>query len=232
MRDTTMVKIKSRRTGEVLYQTSAEAPRGTPASQKLGRAVMEALDEGYNLSGTHLSGVDLSGAYLFYSDFSDCNFSGADLRNCNLRGAYLRGAYFKGCNFTGADLTGANLVGCNLSGTKGLTDEQLRPVIADLWMVLSMAREEVPALIDALRAGRVDGKVYEGECACLVGTLKNAGASELPYTINSPAELWFATIRKGDKPGDDSPGGAASARALEWTLDYCARTGIDVEPVR
>lgn len=125
--------------------------------------------------------------------------------------------------------TKANLAGADLAGAKGLTDDQLRHVKADLWMILSMARHEVPALIHALRDGKVDGSTYKGECACLVGTLENAGAENLPHVASSPAETWFTAIRKGNKPGDDSTGGFASQKALEWTLEYCRVTGLEVE---
>jgi hypothetical protein len=33
-------------------------------------------------------------------------------------------------------------------------------------------------------------------------------------------------IRKGDKPGDDTGGGFAAAKALEWATEYCDLTGI------
>jgi hypothetical protein len=128
-----------------------------------------------------------------------------------------------------ANLSGANLSEANLSEAKNLTDEQLRPIIADLWFILSQARHEVPAMIAALRYGRVDGSTYSGECACLVGTLENAGASGLPHNLSSPAERWFMKIRKGDKPGDDSVGGFAAGKALAWIEQYCRVTGIALE---
>ena len=93
-------------------------------------------------------------------------------------------------------------------------------------MILTMARHEVPALVKALRDGKVDGSTYTGECACLVGTLENAGAVNLPHSASSPAEQWFAMIRKGDKPGDDTGGGFAAAKAFEWATEYCDLTGI------
>ena len=138
----------------------------------------------------------------------------ADLRDADLRGTSLRGA----------DLRGAYLYGANL------TDEQLRPIIADLWFILSQARREVPAMVTALRTGNVDGSTYTGICACLVGTLENAGAVDLPHVAESPAERWFLSIRKGDKPGDASAGGFAAGKALEWIEQYCRLTGIVLEP--
>ena len=93
-------------------------------------------------------------------------------------------------------------------------------------MILAMGHHEVSALISALKDGRVDGSTYSGDCACLVGTLENAGATNIPHEASSPAELWFSPIRKGVKPGDEGEGGFRSAKALEWAEEYAARTGI------
>ena len=144
----------------------------------------------------------------------------AGLYDAGLYGANLYGANLRDANLRGADLRGANL----------------RSFKADMWMTLHQARGEVPALIAALRDGRVDGSQYEGECACLVGTMANAAhkpyADFLPdHSSNHPAEQWFMMIRKGDKPGDDTGGGFAATKALEWALEYCALAGIEVAEV-
>ena len=121
-----------------------------------------------------------------------------------------------------ADLRGANL-----------SDADLRTFKADLWMTLHQARAEVPGLIAALVEGRVDGSQYEGECACLVGTLANVrgvswGVAFPDATSQHPAEQWFLMIRKGDKPGDDTGGGFASLKALRWAVEYCDLSKIKV----
>jgi uncharacterized protein YjbI with pentapeptide repeats len=141
--------------------------------------------------------------------------NGADLSGADLSGADLRDAVLRGADLSGAVLRDAVLSGADLRSFK-----------ADFWMILTMARHEVPALVKALRDGKVDGSTYTGECACLVGTLENAGAVNLPHSVSSPAEQWFAMIRKGDKPGDDTSGGFAAAKALEWATEYCDLTGI------
>ena len=79
----------------------------------------------------------------------------------------------------------------------------------------------------------MDGSQYEGDCACLVGTLAKARGVEYRAAFpncnaSNPAERWFAMIRKGDKPGDETGGGFASAKALEWTLEWCAANGVTV----
>ena len=110
-----------------------------------------------------------------------------------------------------------------------LSDADLRQFKADFFMILAMGHAEVPHLIRALREGKVNGSTYDGECACLVGTLENGGASGIPHDSSSPAEQWFVPIRKGIKPGDDNEGGFRAAKALEWALEYARLTGIELE---
>ena len=136
-----------------------------------------------------LSGVDLTGAYL---------------SRVNLEGANLSGADLKGADFWRADLTRANLKGATLPSS---------------WMeecskdILSILRSEalngeVAFLKKALEEGRVDGSIYDEDCACLIGTLANAGDENVYDFCNridramdsfSPAEQFFML----SKPGDD-----------------------------
>ena len=250
--------IRRRFTGEVICTAEISVTPDMMPSVKIGLAVRWAVENrknlswanlswanlswadlsganlsGANLSGTYLSranlsGADLSGTYLSGANLSRANLSRADLSGANLSGANLSGADLSGADLSGANLSGANLSGAYLSRAENLTDTQLRPIIADLWFILSQARAEIPAMIAALKDGRVDGSTYSGECACLVGTLENAGASDLPHMSGSPAECWFLAIRKGDKPGDDSAGGFAAAKALAWIEEYCRVTGVEI----
>ncbi len=104
----------------------------------------------------------------------------------------------------------------------------LRFVRADYFAILCGAHREVPSLLRALRDGKVNGSTYEGACACLVGTLENAGATGLPHAPSSPAELWFAPIKPNTVPGEDSEAGYRAQRALEWALEYCRLTGMEL----
>ena len=82
-----------------------------------------------------------------------------------------------------------------------------------------------------MKAGKINGSQYQGECACLVGTIANVkGVSIDSYTANqsNPAEQWFLMIKEGDKPHDKSGGGFALGKALDWSLEWCALNGVEV----
>jgi hypothetical protein len=226
-------EIRNRWSGDVQFTAEITCSPDALPSVKLGLAVRWARKNGAVLRGADLSDADLSGAVLRGADLSDADLSDADLSGAVLSGAVLRGADLSGAVLSGADLRGADLRGADLSDADlrgaDLSDADLRHVKADFFMILALGHREVPALIAALRYGRVDGSTYSGECACLVGTLENAGAVNLPHQAFSPAESWFVPIRKGTKPGDHSEGGFRSAKALEWALEYAARTGLDIE---
>jgi hypothetical protein len=68
---------------------------------------------------------------------------------------------------------------------------------------------ELPFLREKLIKGEVSGTQYEGECACLIGTLANADGgvekvcSTIPFYekgLENPGEQWFWNIRTGDTP--------------------------------
>ena len=82
---------------------------------------------------------------------------------------------------------------------------------------------EVHFLREALVTGRVEGSVYEGECACLVGTIEKARGRhrQLPRNSGRPAERWFMNIHKGSTPVNN----IYATHALGWIDEYLALTG-------
>jgi hypothetical protein len=84
--------------------------------------------------------------------------------------------------------------------------------------VLSASPAEVPGLRAAIAAGRINGSSYEGDCACLVGTLANVkgcwyeSLPALKPNSTRPAERFFLSIKIGDTPETSQ----FSALALEW----------------
>jgi hypothetical protein len=118
-----------------------------------------------------------------------------------------------------ADLSWADLSKADLSKA------DLRIIKHDIWGVLLQAQKEVPALRDALIAGKVDGSVYSGTCSCLCGTLAKAqgltSGDELPFAdAASPAERFFLAIRKGDTPETN----AVAKLALQFVDEFLALT--------
>ncbi|WP_261524479.1 pentapeptide repeat-containing protein [Burkholderia multivorans] len=206
------IEILNRWTLKVIFECEADSMKA---------AVELACKQGVSLSGAALRGANLSGANL-----SGANLRGADLSYTNLRGAYLHDANLRGANLSGANLSYTNLRGAYLHDAN-LSGANLLPIKADFIEVISQAPREVPALIEALKAGRVDGSTYSGECACLVGTIANARGIDvdsaelgIPKDSSRPVERFFMAIRKGDTPETN----AASKLALEW-----AETWLDTQ---
>jgi len=186
-----------------------------------------------NLRAANLSAADLSAANLSAADLSDANLSAADLSDANLSAANLRAANLSAAdlsdaNLSAADLRAANLSAANLSAANlraanlsaaDLSAADLQPIRADFYDVLSWAPAEVPALIAALKEGRVDGSTYTGTCACLVGTIANVRGVDvdtLPQDSYRPIERFFMSIRQGDTPETNQHAAVALGWAETW----------------
>jgi uncharacterized protein YjbI with pentapeptide repeats len=136
--------------------------------------------------------------------------SGSDLSRSDLRGSNLRGSDLRGSNLRGSDLS---------------------LIRADFYGVLAWAPHEVPALIDALKAGKVDGSTYTGECACLVGTIahvRGVDYQSLECNASRPIERFFTAIHKGDTPENSQP----CAIAVEWAESWLATMREAFGPAR
>ena len=122
-------------------------------------------------------------------------------RDADLRGANLRGANLRDANLYGADLRGANLW--------QLPQDYINQCSRDILSIFNYLKKEVSFLKDMLVKGKVDGTQYEGECACLIGTLANGdgGVAKVCETIpfyekgtHNFGEMFFLNIKKGDTP--------------------------------
>jgi hypothetical protein len=194
------------------YLTGAQIEYGDLSDSTLKGAYLSDSD----LRHANLSGADLTGADLNDSDLSGANLSGADLTDASLYNTTLFRANLAGANLTGANLTGASLDSVNLR------EANLLRIREDFYRVLDNAKPEIGGLRQALIWGSIDGRMYEGDCACLVGTiakLRNEDYEELEgITPNdtSPIERWFLGIRKGDNPATNQ----ISAIVVEWIDQY------------
>jgi hypothetical protein len=181
----------------VLYECEAETLRD---------AVLNAI-----AAGARLVNADLAGADLTDADLTDADLSGADLARADLAGADLARA-----DLAGADLTDANLSGANLAHA------DLAAIRADLFAVLDKVPNELPGLLAALREGRINGSVYSGECACLIGTIANVRGcthDALPGLVpnsNRAAERWFLAIGVGHTPKNHPVAKITETWIEEW----------------
>ena len=149
--------------------------------------------------------------------------SGADLSKANLWKANLSEA-----DLSGADLSKANLSWANLSGAD-LSKANLSVIKADMFYVLLNSLPELKFLKQNIIDGNIDGSTYEGECACLSGTLIKGAkitngkqAKEVIKKImdcrdsSRPIERFFLGIKIGDKPRNSQ----FSKLALEWIEEF------------
>jgi uncharacterized protein YjbI with pentapeptide repeats len=143
-------------------------------------------------------GANLRGAIMDNADFKKAHLEGADLKNTRCWGTDFRRASFEGALLTGASLRGALLEDSNIEKAN------LSEIWLDLDDILEQIEAEVPVVLDALRDGRIDGGIEEGECCSLVGTIARArGVSYRDLRKNlRPQESWhwFHAIVAGDTP--------------------------------
>jgi uncharacterized protein YjbI with pentapeptide repeats len=206
---------------------SANLSSANLSSADLRSANLRSADLRYaNLRSADLSSADLRSADLRYANLRSADLrsanlrsadlSSADLRSANLSSADLRSADLSSANLSSADLRSANLRSANLSSADlyGMTLDKLpqdfiNQCSRDILFILGCLKAEVPALRKSLIDGKVDGTQYQGECACLIGTLANADGglekvcSAIPFYergTHNYGEMWFLNIREGDTP--------------------------------
>jgi len=161
--------------------------------------------EGADLRNADLRNADLRNADLTYADLTGANLEGANLMFANLMYANLGGA-----NLMFANLMYANLMYANLGGAKNIPESYINQCSRDMLFVFEHLKTELPFLREKLVKGQIDGTQYEGQCACLIGTLAKGDkkciqktVSCIPFYIkglHNYCEQWFFQIRKGDTP--------------------------------
>ena len=202
-----LFEIKHRFTGSVLFSLEC-------GSLKL--CVEAAIKSRANLTRADLSEADLTRA-----DLSEADLTRADLSRANLSRANLSRANLYRADLTRADLSRADLYRADLTRAD-LSRADLAPIRDDFWAVLASAPKEVEGLRKALIDGRVDGSTYEGECACLVGTIANLRNDDyrelgaLKPNSARPIERFFMNISKGDLPETNQ----ACSLAVQWTDEF------------
>src|SRR5882672_3953833 len=187
-------------------------------------AVVSALLTGAHLTDARLTGARLTGANLTGADLIGANLIGADLIDADLTGANLTGARLIDADLTGADLIDADLTGADLIDAD-LTGANLTGARDDFRKILDLARPEVTGLLLAIREGRVDGSCYEGECACLVGTIGNLRGVAFDHLDGirpdsaRPAERLFMAISPGHVPAINPVAKIVEGWIVEWQAE-------------
>jgi len=154
------------------------------------------------LVNAYLRGTDLSRSDLSHSKLKDIDLYGANLEDANLNGADLSGADLENANLEYANLRCVDLRGANLKGAN------IQPIWDDLREVVIPNIRELPYLYKQLLAGNIDGSTYDGDCACLSGTLAHGEEYTLPQSImytrdaSRPIEGFFFRIKPGDNPSN------------------------------
>jgi uncharacterized protein YjbI with pentapeptide repeats len=205
--------------GKLLFTHSCE-------DNTLKKTIEQACLNGSSLSGANLIGADLSGAnlrgaQLSFARLNNASLTGADLSQADLFLAILSNVDLYRTNLSGTNLKGANLVDVDLIGVD-LKSANLSEVKADFFEVLDNAKPEIEGLKQALLEGNVDGRIYEGECACLVGTIANlrgvsfGSMDKIRPNQNRAIERWFLCIKEDDTPETNQ----FSAIAVEWIEEY------------
>jgi uncharacterized protein YjbI with pentapeptide repeats len=113
----TAIKIKNRRTGNVLFESEKENNTIIDVITEAVKQKINLRDAdlcGANLGAVDLCGVDLCGVNLIGANLYGANLVGADLRNANLCESSLIGADLRNANLCEAKLYGADLRNANL----------------------------------------------------------------------------------------------------------------------
>jgi len=94
--------IKNWKDGSEIYVSKADNVR---------EAVIEAVEDGANLSEANLRGTNLRGTNLYEANLCEAELSGAELSGAELSGADLSEANLRGTNLYGAELDSAKFYG-------------------------------------------------------------------------------------------------------------------------
>jgi hypothetical protein len=108
---------------------------------------------------------------------------------------------------------------------KKIAEFTFEEIEADHRKILAAAPDEVAGLLAAIRAGKINGKLYDGECRCLVGTLEKIRGCEMNEVVlrnqYRPAEKFYMAIGQGHTPKNNS----FSRYAEQWCVEFLAEKG-------
>lgn len=238
--------IASRHNDKILFEHSC--PNNTIVKTIEAAVHQDISLENANLSYLDLSNMDIAyaEANLSRANLTGSNLSDSILCNVNLEHAFLDKAILRQTDLSGANLSYASfdnsflfdtdlsyaclnhssfintyLNGVDLTGITFI-DANLTPIKNDFFRILLRAIPEIHNLAKALIDGKIDGSVYNGDCACLCGTLeksKNCRIRENVYVernCDSPIESFFKNIN----PGDNIENSEYVKQVFRWLIEF------------
>ena len=212
--------------GSILFEADIECLHDDSYGVKLGLAIHWGYKNNKSLKyGDYRNSIfkylTFDGSTFDGATFDGATFYGSTFNRATFYGATFYGATFYGATFYGATFYGATFYGATFYGAT-FDEKTLRNFKHDFWGVLIRYKNEVPALIEHIKNGKINGSCYSGECCCLMGTfakIKNLNIEDNQFSIkdaSSPAEQWFTMIKPGDTPENNY----ASKMALKWIEEF------------
>ena len=113
-----------------------------------------------------------------------------------------------------------------------LTDTE-RKARDDLWRWLERFPDRVPALLEAVREGRMDGYSWVGTCRCVIGNLRFDNTASIRDWASyealfkgtgfkpwqSPIEEFVVEIRPGDTPANSPVMASLERWIVQWQAE-------------
>lgn len=102
--------------------------------------------------------------------------------------------------------------------TENLTETE-QETREDLYRWLDLFPDRVPALLDAVRQGRLDGSTYHGKCRCVIGYLSSRPLSDA-WEFGSDRPDSIEEFVQGIIPGDTPSNSPVMAHLERWILEW------------
>lgn len=100
-----------------------------------------------------------------------------------------------------------------------MSSQALEIAKEDMFKILTLAVPEIPLLKKAIVEGKINGSTYEGECACLCGTIEKSGRFGRKCDMRDssrPIEKFFMAINPTQTPKNNE----FSKHALAWIEEF------------
>jgi Pentapeptide repeats (8 copies) len=182
----------------------------------------------------NLQGTKLKNACLNSANLSDSNLSQADLSNANLSETKLYQAKLDSTNLSGSSISSSYFYGAQENSKVIDADSNIfRRYKADLWLVLSHSKKEVPYLLKALKQNRINGSKYkpknDEDTGGLLGTIayhRGIPYEEIHSNVIHPAIVWFYWIGSDSDYRCHLTEKLRKSITIQWIEEWCILMGV------